>query len=147
MAKYELPEPEKKEDVVGKDVAVDEFMRMAARWSIKIKDYIDDDEEKASVKGRDLIIDQIRSGVVTIDSEDLTPSVTGITKAGDSMTVKFGKPGGELKAMDLRKEGHSVGKLYASIGAWGDIHPSKLYKFEQFYQDVCQALFMLFFIR
>jgi hypothetical protein len=150
MAKYKLPKIEKAESVC-EEVAIDEFMRMAERWKIKT-DLLEsddeqelDDDERAHVKAVELVIDQIRYGVISIDDDELTPIVTAKTDEDKEVVIKFKKPGGELRAMDMKKKGQDIGKLWAVIAQWGGIPPVTYGKLVPFYKNVCQALFMLFF--
>lgn len=151
MGKYTLPK-KKVVEAVCEEVAIDEFMRMAERWNINtslVEDDIDladiDDDDRTQVKAIWLVIDEIRSGVVSIDSDDLTPIVKAKTEDEEDVVIKFKKPGGELKAMDQRKKGQDVSKLWAVIAQWGRITPVTYHKLQPFYKNVCQALFYLFF--
>lgn len=105
--------PSKKKEKAGDEVAEQEFMRFVEKMDLDIEPEMLNDEDKAAlILNRRRFMRAIKAGSLVVD-EDGIPTFTPV-KSENKNPITFYEPtGASLMAMDRKKEGADVGKMFA----------------------------------
>jgi hypothetical protein len=127
---------------MSKEAAREEFDRFLDLMDLEHKfddlETPEDVEDAAAV--RRLLENAIAKGTLTVDEHGVA---TLHTEAGP---VVFNEPtGAALKAMDKRKNGRNVSKIFVSLAEWTGVNESRFSKMRGRDVNVCMKLFNLFF--
>ena len=131
-------------NIIGSDVAENEFLRFIETMDLDVDPDGMDDEDKSNLKdARRRIVRAISGGALVIN-EDGDPVYTPKVGA-DRNPITFYEPdGGSIMAMDTKKRGHDVAKLYATMADLTKTSVAKFTKMKQRDLSVCQAITVLF---
>ena len=104
---------DKEKSKTGDDVAEAEFNRFVDKMDLDVDDTMLNDEVKAAlVLNRRRFLRAIKAGSLVVD-EDGVPTFTPV-KSENKNPIIFHEPtGASLMAMDRKKEGADVGKMFA----------------------------------
>lgn len=104
---------------------------------------LDDDDKQGFAQQRNRVVSAIIAGSLVIDEEGrpvYTPQ-----RVADAEPVTFYEPtGATLMAMDRRKKGEDIAKLYAAMADIARTHPSTFAKMPMPDLRVCMAIATLF---
>lgn len=130
---------------ISKDVAEAEFERFLEAMDLVERinsSRLDEEDKKKLAEIRDNVVSAIESGRLVIDGEGC-PVYT--PKLGDTKAIKFSEPDGAVvMAMDRVKQGHTIAKANAVLGAMTGEGPQRFAKMKQRDLRVCNDLLTLF---
>lgn len=130
--------------VVAREVAEAEFGRFAEAMDLDFDiKRMDADDLKGFQEQKHRIVRAIMRGILVVDPKGqfvYTPQ-TG----ADRSPITFYEPtGASMMAMDRKKKGEDVGKMYASMGDMTRVSPDRFAKMLARDLKVCQAIAVLF---
>jgi len=130
---------------VSDDVAEQEFGRFVEMMDLDVSPKnMDEDDREAFKQSKQRITRAIKRGSLVVD-EHGQPVFTP-TEGNDKTPIIFREPtGASFIAMDSKKDGHNIGKMFAAIGDMTGQHPSRFAKMAARDLKVCQAVAGLFF--
>ncbi|MES1178950.1 MAG: hypothetical protein ABUL62_31835 [Myxococcales bacterium] len=128
---------------IATEVAEAEFDRFAAAMDFDLDaKAMDEDDRKAFAATKRTVVRSIEQGHLVVDDSGqpvFTPQLD------DKSPITFYEPKGiSLLAMEARKKGEDVSKMFASMGNMTKQHPSRFVKMSQRDLRVCMALATLF---
>ncbi len=128
---------------IATEVAEAEFERFAAAMDFDLDaKAMDEDDRKAFAATRRIIVRSLEQGHLVVNEKGepiFTPQLD------DVAPITFFEPKGlSLIAMESRKKGEDVSKLFASLASMTKQHPSRFAKMSQRDLRVCMALATLF---
>lgn len=130
------------ETVVDREIAEQEFEKFVKCMRVNMKVRLLDENERASIMAdRERIIMGVERGSMTVDDN----GVVTIEVQDGLKPVSFKKPKGDLLlAMDRRKEGHTIGKMFASMAACAQVPAERLSRMDA--EDIydCMAVWNFF---
>lgn len=110
--KIETP-PEATKEKTGDEVAEQEFARFVDKMDLDVDDSMLNEEDKgALITNRRRFIRAIKKGALVVD-EDGVPTFTPVKSENKNPITFFEPTGASLMAMDRKKEGADVGKMFA----------------------------------
>jgi len=132
----------KKGPVVAPDVALAEVEGWAEFMDIQLdKAWVDENDGKSTMADKNVMIQAIMDGKVTINDEGL-PSI--IPREGTVPVIFYRPKGAALMAMDKKKENASTAKMFAAMA---DVTMTSVPGFASMYLadvKICMAIFNLF---
>lgn len=131
--------------VTGADVAEAEFDRFIAAMDIDADPKGMDDADKASLlKCRRTLVAAIQSGQLVIN-EAGEPVFRPKMGGDEAKPITFREPSGAtFMAMDQKKEGHNIAKMYAVLAEMSGQPIQTFAKMAGRDVKICQAIFSLF---
>lgn len=132
------------EPKVAEEVAVEEFNRFAEAMYLDIDPKgMDDDDKKGLERAKHTFVRAVMDGSLTVNEQGV-PVFT--PRIGDLKALTFNEPkGSAFIAMDGKKAGHDVAKLYASLAELTGANPSTFARMAERDLKVCRSIFTLFF--
>lgn len=134
--------PEKKK--TGTDVAEVEFQRFVDYMNLDVEDsYLNDEDKAGLATNRHRFIRAVEAGSLVVD-EDGIPTYTP-QKSDDVTPIVFYEPtGASLMAMDRKKEGADVGKMFTIMADFTKTNQGQFAGLRISDLNVCMAISMLY---
>lgn len=141
--KLETP-PEKKSGKIGSDVAEQEFNRFVDLMNLDVEDeYLNDEDKAGLATNRHRFLRAVEAGSLTVDGDGV-PTFTP-QKSDNCEPIIFYEPtGASLMAMDRKKEGADVGKMFTIMADFTKTDQNRFAKLKVGDLNVCMAVAMLY---
>jgi hypothetical protein len=135
------------EQKVATEVAEQEFARWAYAMDLNFDPKGLDDEDKENFRrAKERLVRAMEAGHLVVDGEGrmvYTPQIAN--KAGERTPLVWNEPrGGDLAAMDQKKAGHDVARMYAVMARMTGVLPITFDSMVARDLKVCQAIVTLF---
>lgn len=129
--------------VMTEEMAETELQRMLQLMDLDHKfENLEGEDRTSASKARDTVLRALRLGRLVVDSEGVA---TYTPQVGDTSPLVFAEPtGAVMQAMDRRKEGETMAKTFAMLGAWTGQPPTRFSAMRMRDLTVCQMLMSLF---
>jgi len=133
------------ENKLSKEVAEQEFQRFADMMDLDLDlTSMDSEDGKDFTLQKNRIIKAMMNGALVINDEGC-PVYTPQFAGGDVNPITFYEPtGAALMAMDRKKAGHDVGKMFASMGEMTKTSTGLFAKMKNRDLRICMAVTTLF---
>ena len=145
MGEDTLPVPPVREVVVGPEVAEAEFNRFADAMDLDVDENAMDVEDRASFsKHKRRLTRAIEQGILVINDDGEAVLTPGNKSSAYTDPITFHeRTGAALMAMDGKKAGQDVRKMYAVMGELAKVHPSVFSRLAGSDIKICESLFVL----
>lgn len=131
--------------IASNDVAEADFARFVDLMDLDVDPDGMDDEDKMSFQdAKRKIIRAIKAGSLVV-TEAGEPRYTTTAPGSEGKVILFAEPdGAAIAAMDSKKRGHDVGKMFACMAAITKQSPTLFGKMKNRDIKICQAILALF---
>ena len=130
---------------VAEEVAEEEFKRFAESMYLDIDPKGMDDEDKKGLEAaKRTFVRAVMDGSLVVNEKGVPIFTPRMNEGAKPLT--FNEPTGAVFiAMDGKKSGHDVARLYASLAELTGVNPSTFAKMAERDLRVCRSIFTLFF--